>query len=252
MPSGLFCFSGNGMSRQVAEGLLRAGIGLDDGSSLGFVFPVYGWRPPRIVARFVREELARRWNDRRPDYVWAVLTCGFDVGYADSVFDRLLRPVLGRGLDAAFSVRMPDTYIGLPGFRLNPPQLVEEKMRVAQDRIAAVAERIRARAYVRDLVRGIFPRTKTYLFGKVFDRFLVDDRFFHVTTAKCTQCGICAANCPAGTICQQADGTVAWRHDGSCTGCLRCLHNCPTEAIEFGRFTRGKRRLKSGEKGKPW
>ena len=25
MPSGLFCFSGNGMSRQVAEGLLRAG-----------------------------------------------------------------------------------------------------------------------------------------------------------------------------------------------------------------------------------
>ena len=40
MPSGLFCFSGNGMSRQVAEGLLRAGVGPDDGSSLGFVFPV--------------------------------------------------------------------------------------------------------------------------------------------------------------------------------------------------------------------
>lgn len=252
MPSGLFCFSGNGMSRQVAEGLLRVGVGPDDGSSLGFVFPVYGWRPPRILARFVREGLRACLADRPLKYIWAVMTCGFDVGYADSVFDRLLRSVLGRGLDAAFSVRMPDTYIGLPGFRLNPPQLVEEKMRTAQDRIAAVAEQIRARAHVRDLKRGIFPRTKTYLFGKVFDRFLVDDRFFHVTAAKCTKCGTCAANCPAGTIRQQDDGTVVWRHDGSCTGCLRCLHNCPTEAIEFGRFTRGKRRLKSGEKGKPW
>ena len=252
MPSGLFCFSGNGMSRQVAEGLLRADAVVDDGSSFGFVFPVYGWRPPRIVARFVREELAARWGERRPEHVWAVMTCGFDVGYADSVFDELLRPVLGRGLDAAFSVRMPDTYIGLPGFRLNSPQLVEEKMRLAQDRIAAVAEQIRARVHIRDLKRGIFPRTKTYVFGKVFDRFLVDDRFFHVTAAKCTKCGACAANCPAGAIRQQDDGTVAWRHDGSCTGCLRCLHNCPAEAIEFGWFTRGKRRLKSGEKGRSW
>ena len=63
MPSGLFCFSGNGMSRQVAEGLLRAGVGPDDGSSLGFVFPVYGWRPPRILARFVREGLRARLAD---------------------------------------------------------------------------------------------------------------------------------------------------------------------------------------------
>ena len=86
MPSGLFCFSGNGMSRQVAEGLLRAGVGSDDGSSLGFVFPVYGWRPPRILARFVREDLRARLADRPLKYVWAVMTCGFDVGYADFVF----------------------------------------------------------------------------------------------------------------------------------------------------------------------
>ena len=94
MPAGLFCFSGNGMSRQVAEGLLRVGVGPDDGSSLGFVFPVYGWRPPRILARFVREGLRARLADRPLKYVWAVMTCGFDVGYADAVFDRLLRPVL--------------------------------------------------------------------------------------------------------------------------------------------------------------
>ena len=245
----VFCFSGNGMSRQVADGLRDAGFGQDRDGSFGFVFPVYGWRPPRLVARFVRNELAARLDGFKPDYVWAVMTCGFDVGYADAVLDKMLLPVLGRGLDAAFSVRMPDTYVCLPGFRLNPPELVEEKIRASKSLVPAIAARIQAREHVRDLRRGIFPRTKTYAFGKFFDRFLVDDRFFRVVAEKCTRCGVCAENCPARSILRNGDGTVAWRHDGSCTGCLRCLHNCPSEAIEFGWFTKGKRRL-HGCKGK--
>ena len=248
----VFCFSGNGMSRRVAEEIRRCGIGSEQDGSLGFVFPVYGWRPPRILARFVRDELAGRLAGRSPDFVWAVMTCGFDVGYADMVLDRMLRPVLGRGLDAAFSVRMPDTYIGLPGFRLNPPELVDAKIRAAKERIPSIVARIRERVRVRDLVRGIFPGTKTYMLGAFFDRFLVDDRFFRIVASKCTRCGACALDCPAGAIVRKHDGSVAWRHDGSCTGCLRCLHNCPSGAIEFGWFTKGKRRLKSGEKGRPW
>jgi len=241
----MFCFSGNGMSRLVADGLAKAGVGQCRDSSFGFVFPVYGWRPPRMVARFVRDELAARLDGTKPDYVWAVMTCGFDVGYADAVLDKMLLPVLGRGLDAAFSVRMPDTYICLPGFRLNSPGLAEEKMRTAESLIPAIAARIKRRERVRDLKRGIFPRTKTHALGWFFDRFLVDDRFFRFTPGKCERCGTCAENCPAGTIVRKDDGTVAWRHDGSCTGCLRCLHNCPAEAIEFGWFTKGKRRLRS-------
>lgn len=243
----VFCFSGNGMSQQVAEGLRDAGVGQSKDGSLGFVFPVYGWRPPRMLARFVRDELAARLDGFKPDYVWAVMTCGFDVGYADAVLERMLQPVLGRGLDAAFSVRMPDTYICLPGFRLNSPELVEEKIRASKSLVPAIAARILAHERVRDLKRGIFPRTKTYAFGKFFDKFLVDDRFFRVTAGKCTKCGTCAENCPMGTIIRKEDGSVAWRHDGSCASCLRCLHSCPTEAIEFGWFTKGKRRLHVGD-----
>ena len=248
----MYCFSGNGMSRHVAEGLRAAGLeAADGGETFGFVFPVYGWRPPRIVARFVREGLAERLAGRRPDYVWAVMTCGFDVGYADRVLDSLLRPVLGRGLDAAFSVRMPDTYIGLPGFRLNPPELVREKMAAAHERLPAIAARIQARECVRDLKRGVFPRTKTWFLGKLFDRFCVDARYFRVDAAKCVKCGTCARDCPAGAIRAAAGERPVWRRDGSCTGCLRCLHSCPSVAIEFGPFTKGKRRLHSGEKGRP-
>ena len=248
----LFCFSGNGMSRQVAEGLRRFGVGIEDDGTLGFVFPVYGWRPPRILARFLRDGLLARLAGRRPDYVWAVMTCGFDVGYADQIMDRLLRSTLGRELDAAFSVRMPDTYVCLPGFRLNPQSLVEEKLRLAQTRIREVAARIKNRDRLRDLKRGVCARMKTHVLGKLFDRFLVNDRFFRVDSGRCVKCGECVANCPAGAIGRTSEGGVEWRHDGSCTGCLRCLHNCPVEAIEYGWFTKGKRRLKSGEKGMPW
>ena len=245
----IVCFSGNGMSRQVADGLRSLGLGSDDGS-LGFVFPVYGWRPPKIVARFIREGLVSRLAGRSPGYVWAVMTCGFDVGYADKVFDQLLCPVLGRGLDAAFSVQMPDTYIGLPGFRLNPPEVMDGKMRRMAERLPGIARRIQMREHVRDLGRGVFPRLKTHVFGRIFDRFFVDDRFFHATAEKCTKCGKCVSNCPAGSIGRTGDGGPVWRRDGSCTGCLRCLHGCPAGAIEFGWFTKGKRRLGSDEKGR--
>ena len=47
------------------------------------------------------------------------MTCGDDVGFTDRVLDQQLRQAIGKGLDAAFSVLMPDTYIGLPGFVLD-------------------------------------------------------------------------------------------------------------------------------------
>ena len=161
------------MSARVARMLGAEPAGPD---ALGFVFPVYGWRVPRILARFLATELAGRLQGARPSFVWAVMTCGDDVGQADRVLERELRATVGLGLDAAYSVNMPDTYLGLPGFRLDSPDELKSKYAGAETRIRAIRAALAARDRRRDLKRGAFAWAKTSLVGTFFDRFLGNDR----------------------------------------------------------------------------
>ena len=238
-------FSGTGNSLSVAEKLKtllheqtycmekspRGLPSLADGEALGLVFPVYAWGLPRIVTDFLCEVNV---GDR---YVWAVMTCGDDMGYADSVLERVLR----RKLNAAFSVQMPNTYVCLPGFDVDSPELAARKLDATGKLLPAIAESISAKEDCRKLTRGGTPWLKTYVLRPLFNRFLVTDKYFHAS-ADCTSCGLCARQCPLGDIGMASD-RPSWKHH-NCTGCLRCYHNCPKRAIEWGSFTKGK-----GQKG---
>lgn len=234
------------MSARVARMLGSEPAGPD---ALGFVFPVYGWRVPRILARFLADELPARLQGARPSFVWAVMTCGDDVGQTDRVLARQLRDAVDLPLDAAFSVNMPDTYLGLPGFQLDSAGEQEAKFAAAEERVASIRAALAARERRTDLKRGAFAWAKTSLVGTFFDRFLCNDRRWRVDEKACTRCGLCARRCPAGAIVRDAEGRVSWSRDGRCTGCFRCYHNCPAGAIDCGRSTRGKGRLPSDAQG---
>ena len=227
------------MSRAVADWIGDDPAG---GDSLGFVFPVYGWRLPKVLRRRIRQGF----GGMKPSFIWAVATCGDNVGDVDRDLDDELRPVVGRGLDAAYSVAMPDTYLGLPGFRLDSKEEAEAKMRSARGRCAGIAAALRERRRVRDLERGAFAWFKTSVAGRFFERYLATDRLFKVDAARCTGCGRCAAECPTGSVVAGKGGVPAWKRDGGCTGCFHCYHACLAGAIEFGPFTRGKGRLGAG------
>ena len=234
------------MSARVARQLGERPAGED---ALGLVFPVYGWRVPRILSRFIATRLPALLKDGRPSFVWTVMTCGDDVGCTDRVLARELKAATGLSLDAAYSVNMPDTYLGLPGFRLDSVSEQEAKFATAERRIADIRAALAVRQARRDLKRGPFPRTKTYVLGTIFDRYLSDDRRWRVDPARCTGCGQCVARCPVAAIMRTADGKIAWTRDGRCTGCFRCYHNCPRDAISCGRATGGKGRLPSDVQG---
>ena len=236
-------FSGTGNSRMVAERMavllgeraqdMACGLHphLDEGESLGIVFPVYAWGVPRLVNRFLSSlQVGRR-------YVWLLMTCGDDMGYAD----RRMARVLHREADAAFSVQMPNTYVCLPGFDVDSPEVAEGKVRDTLARLEDIALRVRHRESCQELTRGCMAWMKTYMLGPLFNAFLVTDRYFRTTEA-CIHCGLCARSCPTHDIEMQGDHPV-WLHQ-DCTGCLRCYHHCPAHAIEWGRFTAGK-----GQKG---
>ena len=205
---------------------------------VGLVFPVYSWGLPWVVDSFIANVLPRL--ESAPSYIYAVMTCGDDMGYADRLVDRRLMAAYGRGVDAAFSVCMPNTYVCLPGFDVDSEVLAEKKIVSTMGRLPQLAELINGHKRVRDLVRGNMPWLKTYVVRPFFNRLLVTDRYFHVDSSRCLACGKCkcVSACPLGNVSRSEDGEPLWR--GNCTGCLACYHSCPQHAVQFGTMTKNK------------
>jgi len=200
---------------------------------IGLVFPVYAWGIPNVVEKFVRNYKASLLGGRlEGGFLYAVMTCGDDMGYADKV----LESVLGRKLDAAFSVLMPDVYVCLPGFDVDSAEECKEKYAKEEVQVKEIAACISERKKVRQLKRGPFPFTKSYIIRPLFNRYLVTDKYFNVDASKCISCGRCRKSCPVGNII--VDEVPQWQ--SHCTGCLACYHACPYHAINFGKMTQKK------------
>ena len=88
----IFYYSGCGNSRFIAKSIAEAldeqlvfipeaqrenrfEYNLAEGERVGFVYPIYSWRPPHLVDEFI-EKL--KINDT-PSYVWTAVTCGDNV-----------------------------------------------------------------------------------------------------------------------------------------------------------------------------
>lgn len=195
---------------------------------VGLVFPVYAWGIPNVVEAF-----AKVLPTGAETFLYAVMTCGDDMGYTDKVLEK----ALGRQLDSAFSVLMPDVYVCLPGFDVDSKEECREKFQQEETKVKEIARCIKARKQVRLLRRGPFPWLKTYVLRPLFNRFLVTDKYFHADASKCISCGRCSKMCPVGNI-LIIDDLPQWQ--SHCAGCLACYHACPYHAINFGRMTQHK------------
>ena len=149
----------------------------------------------------------------------------------------MLEKALGRKLDAAFSVLMPDVYVCLPGFDVDSKEECKEKFEQEKESIKDIVSYVTEKKQVRQLKRGPFPWAKTYILRPLFNRYLVTDKYFHVDASSCISCGRCAKMCPVGNI-LIIDDVPQWQ--SHCTGCLACYHACPHHAINFGKMTQKK------------
>ncbi|MBO5932424.1 MAG: flavodoxin family protein, partial [Bacteroidaceae bacterium] len=142
----IFWYSGCGNSRFVAEELAK-GLNQDlvfipdaarNGNEyivaneevVGFVFPIYAWAAPKIVTEFI----AKMRFENRPKYLFAAVTCGDETGYTYRTFGNFLTKQ-GLKLDAFFSFKMPETYINLPGFKLDTPENEKSKIDAVKEQL---------------------------------------------------------------------------------------------------------------------
>ena len=97
---------------------------------IGFCFPVHGWRPPLAFRRFLNK---LRIDNPNNHYCYALCTAGDDIG---ETMDILKKDLAQHGikLDSAFSLIMPESYVGLPFMDVDTKENEErKKVKAAKD-----------------------------------------------------------------------------------------------------------------------
>lgn len=207
------------------------------GERIGFCFPVHGWRPPKLVRNFIRNMKV----EMPPNtFCYAVCTAGDTIGEAVDILKQDLAAV-GIPLHSAFSLLMPNTYVGLPFMDVDSPEVQKRKKEQAAKDLQLYTKAImEKRMGVFKLAKGRWPRINSRLLGAWFARHVGNDKPFHIDESVCLCCGQCAAACPVGNI-QYIHGAVPkWRHNGSCLSCFACYHHCPLHSVMYGCQTKGK------------
>ena len=244
----IFYFSGCGNSQHVAE-TIAAGLNdtltfipeaaregryeytLAEGERLGFVFPVYSWAPPKLVLDFIgKMRLAAT-----PAYLYFACTMGDECGLTEKVFRKAIE-AKGWALSACFSLQMPETYIGMPGFKLDTDENAKRKIEAADKAMREYIPRLQKKESFSKMIVGSLAWLKSYVVNPGFNRFATDDSKYHVTEA-CIHCSKCVNVCPLQNITLE-NGKPTWH--GNCTICMACYHHCPVNAIQYGKATKGK------------
>ena len=244
----IFYFSGCGNSRYVARTLAqwlndtlffipeaaregRYDYTLAEDEILGFVFPVYSWAPPRLVLDFVKQLRFAK----KPDYIYFSCTCGDQCGQTEKIFRKALQEK-GWELSACFSLKMPETYIGMAGFKLDTEENAHKKIEDTKAAVMNNIPRLINKEKYSEMTVGSFAWLKSHLINKSFNKYATDDSKYR-STEKCISCGKCVEVCPLKNITLE-DSRPKW--NGHCTMCMACYHHCPVNAIQYGKATEGK------------
>ena len=251
----IFYFSGCGNSKHAAE-TIAAGLNdtlifipeaaregrceykLAEGERLGFVFPIYAWAPPKLVLDFIEKlsiKVGPSTGSGTLPYTYFACTCGDECGLAEKVFRKVVE-AKGWSLSACFSMKMPETYIGMPGFKLDTEEKAKQKIEATDATITRNIPRLINKEQFSEMDKGKAAWLKTYLINGSFNKYATDDKKY-MSTNECIHCGKCVEVCPLQNITLE-DGRPKW--NGNCTMCMSCYHHCPVNAIQYGKGTVGK------------
>ena len=190
----IFYFSGCGNSKHVAE-TIAAGLNdtlifipeaarenryeyeLTEGERLGFVFPIYAWAPPKLVMDFIKKMTVKvgvSTSSTTLPYVYFACTCGDQCGLTEKVFRKAVEEK-GWELSASFGMKMPETYIGMAGFKLDTEEKAKQKFAEAEASLKRNIPRLANKEQFSEMIKGGAAWLKTYVINGSFNKFATDD-----------------------------------------------------------------------------
>ncbi|KNF08973.1 4Fe-4S ferredoxin, iron-sulfur binding domain protein [Gottschalkia purinilytica] len=248
----IFYFTGTGNSLHIAKeigkyneenissiaSIMNSGKGtyehiLKESESIGFVFPVYAWGPPKIVLDFIDILKLENYND---NYIFAVATCGDNTGNTLKLLEKQLKN-RKLNLDSGFSIRMPNNYLLM--FDVDDKTSEHNKLKDAEKLLEDINKVIEERKKnvfidINKFSDGFYSK----LIYPLFNKFALNNtKKFHVND-KCTTCGLCESICVVNSI--KVNGKPTW--NDKCVQCMGCINWCPVNAIQYGKSTEKKGR----------
>lgn len=199
-------------------------------------FPVHGWRVPSIVEKFLKAHSLKKIEGS----IYVVLTCGDDCGQTIKYL-RKTTDGLGISIAGAFSIVMPESYVGLPFMDVDNKLKEQQKLETARKQVPQIAKVIQeGKRGVYDVKEGACAYLKSKVIGGFFHNVLITDKTFSVDTNACIGCGKCIDVCQVDNMAMNAGRKPVWKHTGRCLTCMACYHICPRHAISFNGMTRNK------------
>ena len=238
----IYFFTGTGNSLKVAKDIANALgdceiVAIYKGTDMkipigyrriGFVFPVYYFGLPDMVANFIRQAELTKEN---AEYYFAVATPG---GFSGKPIVQMARLLSEKDihLDYGAKIRMNANYIVSYG---SIGLYYVTAMKSYNKHIGKI---------IHDIKNTTTAEIEKY--SKYYEKIYLDticnvhniDDGYHASDA-CTSCGICTKVCPANNITLQ-DGRPVFRHRCEC--CMACIQHCPNKALNYQEKTQKRKR----------
>ena len=195
--------------------------------TIGVISPTYDWGLPSIVKEFLEQAAFRT------SYLYFAATYGTTPGATGAMAKEAIK---GRGIDAYYSIRMPDTWT--PTFDLSTPEKVVKYTKHTESEIDRMIQGVRERR----TNRHMWPRTPAVL-TKLIAEPIYNNKVrrtanLHVEDP-CIGCGLCAKKCPCRRSKCRRKSRLGSRRNASCaSAAYTVIQNLPFSTAT-GRRTTG-------------
>lgn len=198
--------------------------------SVGIVFPVYMFKPPRIVLEFARKM-------PKADYTYAVATCGMMPGKPLTVLKNILMK-RGIALSAGYVIPLVSNFIVLP--KTKSKASVAKAFKKAEAKTQQIGQNVQNRtAHFDKETPGVIAKPVGWFgFNPMYRKIPNLDKRFSVNK-NCNKCGTCRDVCPVQNVKMTAEVPVFLHH---CEMCFACINWCPQNAINWTPLTKRKQR----------